>query len=332
MKSYRDPRGNRAAFAAGLLFSWALCLLPQSASAEWPADKAIRFVVPFAAGGPADVSARLLAAPLGEALSANVIIENRGGAGGNVGISAAARSEPDGYTFLVTSGAFSLNPSLYEKVPYDPIADFEAVTEIAVAANIFVATKSSGVHTIPQLVAKLRSEPDKHSYATPGAGTQAHFAGELLKVRERVQVSHLSHQGAGPAVQNLLSGAVQLGVMGLPPAQPHVRSGAFHGLAVTTARRWPGLPDVPTMLELGYKDFVIEVNFLLMAPAKTPKPIIDRVADAARSALRKPDLAARLTAAGFEVTGLTPAETLAKVKKDVAFWHDVIAQTGIKVK
>ncbi len=303
-----------------------------SAHAAWPSDRAIRIVVPFAAGGPADVTARVLAPPLGDALGTNVVIENRGGAGGNVGIAAVARSDPDGYTFLVTSGAFSLNPSLYEKVTYDPIADFEAVAEIAIAANIFVATTASGVTSLPGLITKLRAEPDKHSYATPGAGTQAHFAGELLKVREKVQMSHLSHQGAGPAVQNLLSGAVQLGAMGLPPAQPHVRSGAFKGLAVTTARRWPGLPDVPTMLELGYKDFVIEVNFLLMAPSKTPKPIVERVATVTRSALQKQELKQRLTAAGFDVTALTPADTKAKVVKDVAFWRDVISQTGIKVK
>ena len=303
-----------------------------SAHAAWPLDRAIRIIVPFAAGGPADVSARVLAPPLGEALSANVVIENRGGAGGNVGIAAVARSDPDGYTLLVTSGAFSLNPSLYDKVTYDPLADFEAVAEIAVSANIFVATSASGIASVPGLVTKLRAEPEKHSYATPGAGTQAHFAGELLKLREKVRMSHLSHQGAGPAVQTLLSGAVQFGAMGLPPAQPHILSGAFNGLAVTTARRWPGLPDVPTMLELGYKDFVIEVNFLLMAPSKTPQLIIERVAAATRAALQRPELKQRLTAAGFDVTALSPVETRAKVVKDVEFWRDIIAQTGIKVK
>lgn len=300
--------------------------------AAWPQDKAIRFLVPFAAGGPADVSARALAAPLGAALGANIVIENRGGAGGNLGISAAARSDPDGYTFLVTSGAFSLNPSLYEKAGYDPLVDFEHVSEIAVAANIFVATSASGIATIPQLVAKVRAEPDKHSYASPGTGTQAHFAGELLKIREKLQIAHLSHQGAGPAVQTLLSGAVQFGAMGLPPAQPHVKSGAFKGLAVTTARRWPSLPDVPTMLELGYKDFVIEVNFLLLAPAKTQQVIIDRVAGEATKALRQPDLKQRLTNAGFDVTALSPAETRAKVSKDVAFWREIVPQVGIKIK
>lgn len=300
--------------------------------AAWPQDKPIRFIVPFAAGGPADVSARAVAAPLGEALGANVVIENRGGAGGNVGISAVARSDPDGYTFLVTSGAFSLNPSLYDKAGYDPIVDFEHVSEIAVSANILVATAASGVATMQQLLAKVRAEPDKHSYASPSTGTQAHFAGELLKVREKIQMAHLSHQGAGPAVQTLLSGAVPFGAMGLPPAQPHVRSGAFKGLAVTTARRWPGLPDVPTMLELGYKDFVIEVNFLLLAPAKTPKAIVERVASETSKALRQPDLKQRLTNAGFDVTALGTAETRAKVTKDVAFWREIVPLVGIKVK
>ena len=300
--------------------------------AAWPNDKPIRLVVPFAAGGPADVSARALTAPLGEALGANVVVENRGGAGGNVGIGAVARADPDGYTFLVTSGAFSLNPSLYERAGYDPLADFEHVSEIAVSANIIVATATSGVATLPQLVAKIRAEPDKHSYASPGTGTQAHFAGELLKVREKIQMAHLSHQGAGPAVQTMLSGAVPFGAMGLPPAQPHVRSGSFAGLAVTTAKRWPGLPDVPTMLELGYKDFVIEVNFLLLAPAKTSQTIVDRVASDTVKALQQPELKHRLINAGFDVTALAPAETRAKVEKDVAFWREVVPLIGIKIQ
>ena len=332
MQRFEVSRRQFGSCLVAVLISVTVAAMPDPAQAAWPSDKAIRIVVPFAAGGPADVSARVLAPTLSDALAANVVIENRGGAGGNVGIAAVARSDPDGYTFLIPSGAFSLNPSLYEKVPYDPIADFEAVTEIAVSANIFVATPASGVATVPALVAMLRAEPEKHSYASPGAGTQAHFAGELLKVREKVSMSHLSHQGASPAVQTLLSGAVQFGAMGLPPAQPHVRSGALKGLAITTARRWPGLPDVPTMLELGYKDFVIEVNFILMAPAKTPKPIVERVAAETRAALQRPELKQRLTAAGFNVTALSPAETHAKVMKDVAFWRDVIAQTGIKIK
>ena len=324
------PRARICMASASALL--ALSATTYDARAAWPSDKTIRFIVPFAAGGPADVSARVLTQPLGEALGTTIVIENRGGAGGNVGIAAVARSDPDGYTFLVTSGAFSLNPSLYDKAAYDPIVDFEHVSEIAVSANVFVATPASGVTSIPALVAKLRAEPDKHSYATPGAGTQAHFAGELLKIREKVQMAHLSHQGAGPAVQSLLSGAVQFGAMGLPPAQPHIKAGAFTGLAITSARRWPELPDVPTMLELGYKDFVIDVNFLLLAPAKTPKEIVDRVAAETRAALMKPELKQRLTAAGFDVTGLNPAETRAKTIKDVNFWREIVAQTGIKVK
>lgn len=305
---------------------------PWPSEAAWPNDKPIRLVVPFAADGPADVSARALTAPLGEALGTSVVVENRGGAGGNVGIGAVARSDPDGYTFLVTSGAFSLNPSLYERAGYDPIADFEHVSEIAVSANIIVATAASGIATLPQIVTKIRSEPDKHSYASPGSGTQAHFAGELLKVREKIKMAHLSHQGAGPAVQTMLSGAVPFGAMGLPPAQPHVRSGAFKGLAVTTAKRWPGLPDVPTMLELGYKDFVIEVNFLLLAPAKTAKAVVERVASETTKVLQRPELKQRLTNAGFDVTALGPAATRAKVAKDVAFWREIVPLVGIKIQ
>ena len=318
---------QRIAFAVVLLAGFCT----NAAHADWPTDKPIRFIVPFAAGGPADVAARVVAAPVADALGTTIVIENRGGAGGNVGIAAAARSDPDGYTFLVTSGAFSLNPSLYEKVPYDPIADFEHVSEIAVSTNIFVATPASGVSSIAELVARLRAEPDKHSYATPGAGTQAHFAGELLKIKERVSMAHLSHQGAGPAVQTLLSGAVSFGVMGLPPAQPQVKAGGFKALAVTSVRRSHGLPEVPTMQELGYKDFVIDVNFLLLAPARTPQGVVQRMAAETASALRRDELNRKLTAAGFDVTALSPLETRAKTINDVAFWREIVAQTGIKI-
>lgn len=302
-----------------------------AAHAAWP-DKPIKLLVPFAPGGPADVAARIVAGPLTETLGQSVFIENRAGAGGNIGIGAVAKADPDGYTFLVTSGAFGLNPAYFDKVPYDAITDFAPVIEIAVSPNIFVSTPDSGIASIKDLVAKVRAEPDKHSYGTPGVGTQAHFAGELIKVREKIVMAHLSHQGAGPAVQSMLSGAVQIGVVGLPPVHAHIKAGKLIGLAVASAERWHDLPDVPTMLDLGYKDFVIDVNFSMFAPAKTPHDIVERMAKEADAALKRADVKAKMTGGGFAITALGPAALRVKTEKELAFWREVVQQTGVKAK
>jgi tripartite-type tricarboxylate transporter receptor subunit TctC len=324
LRRFSRPAGAIAAVVAASVMAGA-------AQAAWP-DKPIKFIVPFAAGGPADVAARVVASPMGQALGQSVFIENRAGAGGNIGIGAVAKSDPDGYTFLVTSGAFALNPSLFEKVPYDALADFESVFEIAVSPNIFIATPESGIKSIKDLVARVRAEPDKLSYGTPGVGTQAHFAGELLKVRDKLEMAHLSHQGAGPAVQSMLSNSVPLGVMGLPPAHPHIKAGKMVALAVTSAKRWHDLPEVPTMIDLGYKDFEVDVNFSIFAPAKTPKEIVERVAKEADAVVKRPDIADKMTGGGFAITALGPEALRAKTVKELAFWKDVVQQTGVRVK
>lgn len=328
-KAMAGSRSNRMVVGAALAAIASAGIGP--AAAAWP-DKPIRFIVPFAPGGPADVVARVIAIPMSQALGQSVVVENRAGAGGNVGIGAVAKADPDGNTYLVTSGAFALNPSLFEKVPYDALGDFASVIEIAVSPNIFVSTPDSGIASIKELVAKVRAEPDKHSYGSPGTGTQAFFAGELLKAREKIVMAHVSHQGAGPAVQSLLSGAIKLGTMGLPPAHPHVKAGKMRALAVTSAKRWHDLPEVPTMLDLGYKDFVVDVNFSMFAPARTPVAVVERMAKEADAALRRPDIREKLVGGGFAITALGPAALRAKTEKELAFWRDVVKQTGVKAR
>ena len=300
-------------------------------AAAWP-DKPIRFVVPFTAGGPVDVVARLVAAPVAESLGATILIENRGGAGGNIGTAAVARAEPDGATFLVTSGSFVVNPSLYDKVPYDPVKDFEPVVEIAVSPNLFVATTASEIGSLADLVAAAKREPGKLAYAGPGLGTQSHLAGELLKVKAGIDIAHVSHNGAGPAVHSMLSGAVQIGVLGLAPVQQQLNAGTFKALAMSSARRWRELPDVPTMLDLGYKDFVIEITVAMYAPARTPAAIVERMAREAIAGLQKPETRSRLLGGGFDITGLPPAELKAKTAHELKFWGETVAVTGIRMK
>ena len=312
------------------LFALLTIVSPWKAEA-WP-DKPIKLVVPFAAGGPVDVAARLLAAPMGEALGTTIVVENRAGAGGNIGITAVARAEPDGYTLLVVSGAFVVNPSLYEKVAYDPLKDFEPIIEIATSPNLFVATSASGLKSIADLVDRAKREPGKLSYAGPGVGTQSHFAGELLKVRSGIDMAHVSHNGSGPAVQSMLSGAVPVGVLGLSSVLQHINSGAFNALAISSSKRWRELPDLPTMVEYGYENFVIDVTFSMFAPARTPDAILLRLVKEASAALVRSDVSDKLKAGGFDVTGLGPDALRAKTVGEVKFWSEAVTLTGIKIK
>lgn len=302
-----------------------------SANAAWP-DRPIKFVVPFAAGGPVDVAARVVAAPVADQLGAGIVIENRPGAGGNIGISAAARAEPDGTTFLVVSGGFTINPAMYEKVPYDAVKDFVPVAELAISPNLFVATKASGIASIPDLVARAKAEPGKLSYAGPGVGTQSHFAGELLKIRAGIDIAHVSHNGAAPATQSMLSGSIPLGVLGLGPTHEHFKAGTLVALAVASAKRVPELPGMPTMLELGYKDFEIDVTVSLFAPAATPPEIVARMSAEAIKALQRPEVREKMRAGGFEVTALPPDALKAKVAKELVFWREAVELTGIRMK
>ena len=200
----------------------------------------------------------------------------KGGAGGNIGIGSVARADPDGYTLLVTSSAFVLNPSLYANVPYDPFTDFAPISEMVASPNVFLARPDLGVSSIKELVALARKEPDKLNYGSPGVGTTPQLAAELLKVREKINMVQVQHAGAGPAVQAILSGTVPVACVALPPAQPHILAGKLKALAVTSEKRASGLPDVPTMTELGYKDFVLDTMQALLAPAKTPPEIAVR--------------------------------------------------------
>ncbi len=293
-------------------------------------ERPVRIVVPFAAGGPSDLTARLMAVKLGEALGQTFIVENRGGAGGNLGIAQVARSAPDGYTLMVVSSAFVVNPALYKQVPYDPFKDFAPVAELDTSPNVFVATPASGITTIAQLIARAKANPNELSYASAGIGTTPHLAGELLKIAAGINVTHVPYPGAGPAIQGILAGAVPLMCASLPGAHPSILAGTLRALAVTGAQRWYDMPDTPTMLELGYAGFVSDTFHCMLAPAGTPADIVDRLAAVCLNALKEPAFRERLRTLGFEVIGNGPDGLRRRIADEVPRFRDIIAKAGIE--
>ena len=297
--------------------------------AAWP-DKVIRIIVTNQPGGPTDEVARLLATEMGLLIGGTLIVENRPGAASNIGITAAARAEPDGYTLLLAPTSITVNPAISDKVSYDPIRDFAPISLCVTSPVIFALTPKLGVTSLAGLVELARQQPNLLNYSSPGVGTVPHLAAELLKARAGIQMAHVPHAGTAPAAQSVLTGAVHLNSGSLQPAQQLIEDRQMVGLAVTGARRWRGLPDVPTMAELGYQEFVIESMFSLFAPARTPPEIVSRLAEAAMTVLKRPEHVRRLNATGLEVIAGGPEELRARVAHEVPFWRDLAAKAGVK--
>jgi tripartite-type tricarboxylate transporter receptor subunit TctC len=293
-------------------------------------DRPIRIVVPFAPGGPTDVMARVLSAGLTGTLGQPVVVENRGGGGGNIGAAHVARSAPDGTTLLVVSTGFVVNPSLFRNPGYDPVRDFAPVTELGASPNVIIAGAQSGIASLAGLVAAAKARPGGLDIANPGTGSTPHLTAELLRMRAGIEFVQITHNSAALAVQSVLGGITPVGVAALPPAQPHILSGAVRALAITSAGRWPDLPDVPTMQELGYSGFVSETFQALLAPAGTPPAIIDRLARDSIAALAEPATRARLRAAGFGIEARGPAALAGRIAREVPLWRDIIRQAGIQ--
>ncbi len=314
--------------AAGTAATARFGLRPARA-ATYP-DHPIRIIVPFAPAGPTDIMARMLANHLGEAIGGTVVIENRPGAGGNIGMGIAAHAEPDGYTLLLTSSAYVVNPGLYAKTPYDPYKDFAPIAELGTSPNVILADPKQGINSIAELVARAKASPGELNYASPGIGTTPHLTGELLKITASIQMTHVPFSGAGPAVQAVLSGTTQIAVAALPPAHPHIEAGALKALAVTGANRWFDLPDVPTMVELGYKDFISDTFQGFLAPANTPPEIVERLATRSVEILKRPQIAEQLRNDGFEVLANGPEAMQKRILNEIPKWRDIIVKAGIK--
>jgi tripartite-type tricarboxylate transporter receptor subunit TctC len=301
-----------------------------TAFAAYP-DRPIRIVVANTPGGPSDIIARIMAAAMQEAMGGSVIVENKGGGGGNIGMGYVARADADGYTILLSTSAFSVNPGLYNTPVYDPFKDFVAVCELAVSPHVFAVKPELGVGTMKEFVALAKKDPDKFNVSTPPIGTTPQLQAEVLKLREGLQkMATIVFPGGGDALKALLSGTVQLSSGVLAPAHPQIKAGAIKGLAVTGRTRWHDLPEIPTMVESGYPDFVFDTYTALMAPAKSPPEIVSRLEKVALEILNKPDMRQRLTDAGFEVTARDGKGHMERVAKEVPMFRDIIAQAGIK--
>jgi tripartite-type tricarboxylate transporter receptor subunit TctC len=317
-----------AALAAGVAAPAILRI--GSALAAYP-DRPVRIVVANTPGGPSDIIARIMAAAMQEVMGGSVFVENKGGGGGNIGMGYVARADADGYTILLSTSAFSVNPGLYNTPVYDPFKDFTAVCELAVSPHVFAVKPDLNARTMKEFVALAKADPDKFNVSTPPIGTTPQLQAEVLKLREGLQkMATVVFPGGGDALKALISGTVQLSSGVLAPAHPQIKAGNIKGLAVTGPTRWHDLPEIPTMLESGYPDFVFDTYTALMAPAKTPPEVVARLEKVALDILAKPDMRQRLTQAGFEVTAKDGKGHMARVAKEVPMFGDIIAQAGIK--
>ncbi|MBI4365817.1 MAG: hypothetical protein HY543_03260 [Deltaproteobacteria bacterium] len=302
----------------------------RSAYAAYP-DRPIKIIVANTPGGPSDLVGRVIAAAIQQSTGKNLFIENIGGAGGNIGMGAAARSEPDGYTFLLATNAYSVNPGLYNKLPYDALKDFVGVSELATSPNTFVVKSELPAKTLKEFVALVRANPEKFNVSTPPIGTTPQIAAEMFKLREKLpKLQSIVFKGGGDALQAVLSGTTQLSVGSLPPAAAHIKAGTLRCLAVTGETRWPDLPNVPTMAEAGYKDFVLAVDTVLLAPAKTPPDMIKWLEMETLKVLSTPEMKEKLFKAGFQVRPKGAAAAWARVTKEIAMFRDILNQAGIQ--
>jgi tripartite-type tricarboxylate transporter receptor subunit TctC len=317
--------------AAATLAAMLAVVAVAPARAAYP-ERPITLIVPFAPGGPTDIIARILATALHASLGQPVIIDNRAGAAGNTGMGVAARAVPDGYTLLLTSTSIAVNPALFKNLPYDPFKDFVPISELVNAPNVLVVRPDSGIKSLADLVAQAKAAPTKFNYSSPGAGTKSHLTGEMLKLRAGIQMVHVPYRGAGPATLGVLEGTVQVGSVALPPAEPLIKDGQLRALAVTGAQRWFSLPDVPTMIELGYPNFVSDTFNALFAPTGTPPDIVALLAKESRAAFEKPEAREQARRAGFEIVAGTPEQLAARVAAEVPAVRDLVAKSGIKAE
>jgi tripartite-type tricarboxylate transporter receptor subunit TctC len=319
-------RAARIALAA-----LALCLASGVHGQDWPL-RPVRIVVPSPPGDGSDVTARAVAAKLTTALGQPFVVENKPGAGGVVGAEQVAHAAPDGYTLIMgNAGSHGINAAVYTRLSYDVVRDFAPVSLISQSPNVLVANPDAPFRTVKELIAAARASPGKLDYASGGQGSSAHMSMELFKYLTRTDLNHIPYKGATPALTDIIAGTVPVGFFNLPPAMGHIRSGKVRALAVTTAQRWSALPDVPTVAEAGVDGFETVAWFGLLAPAGTPRPVIDRLAAEIGRIVQMPDVRARIEATGAQAVGSTPEAFAARIHGDVEKWKRVAAAAKVRI-
>ncbi len=321
---FRSPNLRFCICIALLTTSGAVC-------AQTYPSKPIRVIVPFAPGGANDITIRTLNVRLPALLGQSLIIDNRPGAGGNIGAEITAKSPPDGYTLLIANNSLIMNASLYRKLPYDPFRDFVPISMTATSPNMVVSHPALPARNVKELVALAKSKPGEISYASPGAGTSSHLAGALFGSRTGTVIQHVPYKGAGPLMVDQIGGHVMLSFTAPIVSKPHIDSGKLRALAVTSEKRWAAMPNLPSVAESGYPGFDVYVWVAFFAPSGTPRPIVDRIAGDTAKALESREVKERFAAASIETGASTPESLAAFLRKDFELWDKVIKSQGIKL-
>jgi len=308
-----------------------LVAAPSTHAQTYP-TKPIRLICPFPPGGAVDIASRAIAAEMSKSMGQQVIVDNKPGAGGNIGGVEAARSAPDGYTiFMTTSGINAINPALYTKMPFDPNKDLVAVSALVSLSNVLVLHPSVKANSVVEVIALAKAQPGMLNYASSGNGTSIHMSAEMFKSMAKVDMLHIPYKGSGPAVADLIGGQVKMMFDNIPSSMPHIKSGKLRALATTGAKRDPILPDLPTIAESGVPGYESGSWFGLAVAAGTPKEIIATLNAAMVKGVRSPEFSKRMSDLGFEIIGSTPEEMAAMIKVEVARWAPVVKASGAKI-
>ena len=317
-------------FVIAVALSMSALLSARAAEPQYP-SRPVRAIVPFAAAGPTDYIARVVAQKLSESWGQQFVVDNRAGAGGNIGMGIAANSAGDGYTVLFVSSSLMVNPSLYKTVPYDPLKSFAPISNIAASPHVFFTHPSQPVKSIAELIDVVKKDPRKYSIASPGIGTVPHLSAILLGLDAKLDLVVVPYAGGGPSIAAVVGNQVPFGCQAIPPVTPHIKAGRVRALALTSDKRSELVPEIPTMAELGFKGHEADTISAMLVPAGTPAAIIKKLHAETVRAITSPDVKARIAEQGFDIILSSPQEFTEKIKRDVAKWGKVIKDAKIVV-
>jgi tripartite-type tricarboxylate transporter receptor subunit TctC len=315
-----------------VLLALGLQVIATPTFAQYP-EKPARIVVPYPPGGTTDILARVVATRLTERLGQTFVVENRAGASGAIGSVAVAKSPADGYTLVMgTISSHGINSALSPSLPYDAVKDFAPITVVASTPNVITVNPAFAAKNLAELLARAKEKPGQYNFGSTSQGGSPHMSAELLKMMSGINIVHVPYKGAGPMLTDLIGGQIQMGFDNLPSSIGHIRSGKIRAIAVTTSKRWPGAPEIPTVAESGLPDYEVSGWFGLLAPAGTPKPIVDTLYRSVAEILKQPETTKQLLELGAEPVGNTPAEFAKQIATEVEKWKKVVAATGVKAE